>query len=767
VGSVLAAGALAPAVLLVIGGEFLAANSALIYLVAHAILFLGGLFLARRSLGLPLRVGAVLCAVGGLGALLPALAGAPRLGLIYVHVAAGAATAAVLLRATLRGASTRRRRRWLAVVPLVAAGLLLSAYAYRERVRADWQPPRYNSEACYRFLTATTEEQSGEPLFPSALRVFAASGRGCQDGGCHAEVHQRASSHAHATAGSTPAYTRTLADFVQRRGTEAGRWCRGCHSPEDAPEFATAVAALGATAVQASPKSVPKGVSCTSCHHVDAVHALYGSAALRLRGGPAPETRPWQVLLRPKEHAAQNLRPSLHRSAELCGACHRKNWNLPQNGFHWQPGPDEQGQWQTSRYAPSSLFAAGERARPRGCQSCHDAHATPPRTPAGRASALDLALFLRRGPAGRLVDRIADAPPPRPGEPLLLDVVVRNTGIGHDFPTGMPDLQESWLEVTLLDRAGRARFSSGQTASGAPLAASSHVYRLVARDRATRPVLHGNLDEMVSVAEWRRIPAGGADVARFAFQAPPEGVGTVRVRLLRRRRPDFSRWVGEALQREPDVLAQVESSSPEANSEAPARVVADAEQWRSYGAALAGVKAYPEALQALARAQQARPGEVETLVALGRVYLDDGDLLAAREQFRQAGPGDPDRARAWEGAVLRRMGQGDQAATLLEPLVRRFPRDLRLRFELGSAYLAALRNADAAHQFEAMLDVDPIDVSAHYNLMLCLQRLNRLTDARREETIYRLLRQEPTRAPEAVTSLEDRPLHLHPLEPKK
>jgi tetratricopeptide (TPR) repeat protein len=261
---------------------------------------------------------------------------------------------------------------------------------------------------------------------------------------------------------------------------------------------------------------------------------------------------------------------------------------------------------------------------------------------------------------------------------------------------------------------------------------------------------------MVAVAEWRRIPAGAADVARFAFEAPPGGVGQIRVRLLRRRRPDFSHWVGEAVQREPELLASVESGGPPATG---------GERWRVYGLALAAVKAYPEALQALARAQQADGGNVETRLAFGRVYLDDGDLLAAREQFRLAASGDPLRGRAWEGAVLRRMGQPDQAAALLEPLARRFPRDLRLRFELGSAYLAALRNSDAAREFEAMLDVDPIDISAHYNLMLCLQRLNRLTDARREETIYRLLRREPSRVPEPKVSLEDRPLHLHRLEP--
>jgi tetratricopeptide (TPR) repeat protein len=288
---------------------------------------------------------------------------------------------------------------------------------------------------------------------------------------------------------------------------------------------------------------------------------------------------------------------------------------------------------------------------------------------------------------------------------------------------------------------------------------------LVALDRQGRPVVHADLDRMVSTSEWRRIPAGGADLARYTLTAPAGGLSGFRVRLLRQRRPEFSRWAGEPIQREPTVLAEVARSFPAAGPSATESGTRDAVRWRHYGMALTSVKAFPEALLSLQRALKLRPDDPETLLCLGGVYLDEGDLLAAREQFQRAQQGEPSRGRAWEGAVLRRMGQPDQAAALLEPLARRHPRDGRLRFELGYAYLDGLRNAEAAREFEAMLDVDPIDVSAHYNLMLCFQRMNRLTDARREETIYRLLRPETQRAQQSPASPEARPLHVHQLEP--
>jgi tetratricopeptide (TPR) repeat protein len=134
----------------------------------------------------------------------------------------------------------------------------------------------------------------------------------------------------------------------------------------------------------------------------------------------------------------------------------------------------------------------------------------------------------------------------------------------------------------------------------------------------------------------------------------------------------------------------------------------------------------------------------------------EGDLLGARESFERAAalPGGEERGRAWQAKALRESGQPVEAAALLEPLARRFPRDRRVRFELGVTYMAELRSADAAREFEAILAVDPTDYSAHYNLMLCRQRLNQVPEARREEAMYRVLAREEPIQPLRVHALE-------------
>jgi hypothetical protein len=640
----------------------------------------------------------------------------------------------------------------LAALLLVPPGV----YLRLEQSRARWRPPAYDAQACYGFLTSTASIQSDEPHFPSALRGEGELSNSCATGGCHQDTRAAWLTHAHASAGTNPAYLATLQSFVGRRGEEAGRWCRGCHEP----------AALAAGDV-AAPNA---GVTCAACHSAETTHNSFGSAALVLRPERPGPAALLEAALLPKAHARRNLQPGFHASAEFCGACHRKNWNLPQNNYQWMPGPDEYIEWHSSAYSGSALLAPGERREPKACLGCHDAHGHGRPSRASNfapLAPLTLDLFLRRSVPGGEEVRLLEEPTAagfNRTSPILLDIVIANTGIGHSFPFGMPDLHDAWLEVKIHDPRGRLILADGQPLSGGTVGGDPQVYRLRALDRQGKPALHGNLDEMVAVEEWRRIPSGEADLARYRLEAPLAEGTSVTVRMLRERRPEFSRWAGERPLEAPTVLAET------------ARRVGDvpvrenrtdtAARWRRYGAALAAVRAYPAAIGALRTALGIQADDPETLLALGRVYLDEGDLIAAHEQFASAErhPEAAERARAWEAAVLRRRGQPEAAAALLEPLVRKHPRDRRLRFELAQTYMLELRHRDAAAELEALLAVDPLDGSAHYNLMLCRQRLNQLSEARKSETVWRLLTGGEPGAGQVVRSVDDRLLRVRRLE---
>jgi Flp pilus assembly protein TadD len=696
-------------------------------LAAHALLPLVGLPILLLYL-----VGVWRTVVGATGVTALALGGAAWIPgapavLGWLHVGTSVLTLALATAALAVRLGAAGRRRLIAAGAFALALLPAALWAASEYRYARWSPPVYDAEACYRFLTATTVEQSDAPSFPSAIRVRGEEAE-CASA-CHVQQHAKWESGGHAVAGNKPAYRAAFADFIRRRGVAAGRWCQGCHNPDSQ---------RGPTGAGSA------GVGCAACHSVKDVLALYGSAALQVGQGLPESAARAETLLRPGAHRQAFLRPEMHRSSVFCGGCHRKNWSLPQNEFDWMAGPDEYGEWQASRFSGESLLAPGERGPARGCVSCHDPHGTGEER--ARPSGMELDLFLTA--AGGEPQPAPSLDALRPGTPAELDVVVRNALLGHDFPYGMPDLYDTWLEVEAVDVAGRVVQRSGAPGSG------TADWTLRARDRAGRPIVHGDLDRMVSVSEWRRIPAGESDLARYRFRVPRGGLGDIRVRLLRRRRAELSRWSGEAARPLPYVLAETRLTSGSA-----VQGLQLARTWRDYGSALAAGRSYAAAVRALNRALELSPEGHATLLALAQVFLAEGDLLAARERFRQAGPRRPELAAAWEAVVVR-PAQPEEAAKLLEPLVKRYPRDRRLRFELGRAYMAELRHEDAARQFQALLDVDPLDAAGHYNLMLCWQRLNRQADARREEALYQLLS-----TPESASAGPARPLRVYSLDP--
>ncbi len=708
-------------------------------LAAHAVLFPVGEWLLVPPRRRPILAGVVLLSAA-LGVASAAYAGGSvaEPWLRGAHLAAGLASIAVaLLPASL---PTRVKPLWIGGLAAVAL-LAVLGVAARGHL-SPWQPPRYQPVAAFRFLTATSAEQAGDSGFPAALQVSGATD--CARF-CHQAIHSALAESGHGRAASSPAVTAVRADFVRRRGGDAARWCDGCHAP-----------------TLESPSSSPSptgGVGCAACHAATEVTALHGSASLKVEGLPTAGDWPAESRLWPASHARRLFQPELIRAPELCGSCHRKGYNLPQNEYRWMPGPDDFGEWQASRWSGRSLFAPGTPVAPKDCLGCHSVHGHSRVAP----GALVFDAFLRPSnlpgtPAVPLEQGFKTGA----GMPMTLDIVVENAGIGHAFPTGMPDLQESWLEVRAWDRAGRLIGANGVAPPRGDNHEDAHRYRLVALDRDARPVVHGDLDRMTAVQEWRRIEAGAADLARYELTVPASGLGRVDVRLLRRRRRDFARWAGEP-ERPPVVLATATFS----NGAATPALAVEGERFRRYGIALAGVKDFPRAIQALLQATEGGAEQAELRLALGKLYLDQGDLLAAQEQFQRAGAAGTgsgagsERSRAWAGAVQRRMGQPERAAELLEPLRARHPRDKQLLYELGHTYLALLRNREAAAAFQGMLNADPLDAAAHFGLMVSQQRLNLLTEARREETLYRLL-SPPERQSRSV---EARPLHVHRLVP--
>jgi tetratricopeptide (TPR) repeat protein len=651
-----------------------------------------------------------------------------------------------------------------AALLLVLAPLLLAA-------RAPDALPRYDADACYAQLTATNARQAGRAGFPAGARLAtAAEEEGCATGGCHPLERAAWERSRHAHAGQSPYYHAAAAAFGSGSWDPQARWCQGCH---------------GARKAQT-------GVGCLGCHAIRAVPSLAGNGQCLREPASAPilaESRaPWAawlrglvVRLRPESHRRAFSPPELASKSEFCAPCHRMGLTVAQNRYKFLRAQDEYGTWQASFVSGHSTHDFyPPAARPQSCQSCH----MPPGGPgvdhscpaSSRSFKLAVTVDLisariatrRTGAAEEVAPfapaasapEAATAVPFAPGDELVVNVVVTNRGVGHEFPAGISDAKDVWIEFEARDggRPGTPPFfrSGGLQAKG-EVDSKAHRYGLVALDRDGRLIRRNNLHEMVTPLYRRSLGPGEADVVRYRLHLPPglRGPLLLRARLNHRSvNPEFhgAAFPGQAVPLPPvRVLCEARAALVPGRPLIAPPAPGDADRFYQYGVGLLLQADLPRAAAAMVRVQALAPGEARGYLGLGRVYLQEGDLLSARTQFEKAqqlagrSAGTDPRPAAFLGTVYRRTGEYERALSILEPLARRFPQDRALWFDIGmSHYRLEGHDEQAAAAFRRILEIDPDDVGAHYNLMLTLQRLNRLPEARREETIYRYLKEDET-----------------------
>ncbi len=118
---------------------------------------------------------------------------------------------------------------------------------------------------------------------------------------------------------------------------------------------------------------------------------------------------------------------------------------------------------------------------------------------------------------------------------------------------------------------------------------------------------------------------------------------------------------------------------------------------------------------------------------------------------------------------LKEEGRYDEAIAKLQSVLQQFPRDRVVRNELGRIYFLQKKYSDAVKEFETTLTIDPEDLQAHYNLMLCYNGLG--DEGRAEAHKIRYLRYKADESAQAITgpyrqnhpedNNERQPIHEH------
>lgn len=432
---------------------------------------------------------------------------------------------------------------------------------------------------------------------------------------------------------------------------------------------------------------------------------------------------------------------------------------------------------------------------------------------------------LPKGPSGEVraitapIDR-ADAAVRR-GDDVRVDVVVRTRKVGHFFPGGTVDAFDVWLELQATDEKGQTIFWSGQVEDNGmgPVEPGAHFYRSLQIDGHGNVINKRNAWATRSVVYVHLIPPGAADTAHYRLYVP-ENCGdkiTLHAKLNYRKFSWYNTHFSFAGVPEPEMLAgdrakptpdyddrayafTGDTSNASGNVKAipdlPITVIAedaktlrvlpknspapqaksisvkeDWTRWNDYGIGLFLQGDLKAAAAAFEKITEVDPQNPDGWTNIGRVLLQEGDTASARKVLETSLAIDSKLARTnfFYAKALREDGDYDGAIAHLKTVLDQFPRDRVVHNELGHVLFLEKRYADAVAEFEKTLAIDPEDLQAHYNLMLCYNGLG--DDKRAEEHKARYLRFKADESAQAITgpyrqahpedNNERQPIHEH------
>jgi len=226
-------------------------------------------------------------------------------------------------------------------------------------------------------------------------------------GGCHDDIHRQWSASAHATG-----MEGTLMKAMLRDAGPSASECARCHAPLEVT-FGPDV------------RAAREGVTCEACHLIESVHVDPNGAGFTLDRAGGTEYGP---LCDAEDHYFHKMGCApVFEQADLCGACHR--WDRRLENGTTIPVHTSFSEWESGGHREAELT----------CQSCHmpsDAG----KVALGAGDRRAIAHHGTRGPSERedtnAVSMELEAD--RTGDRLTLTVQLRNVGVGHAVPSGLP-----------------------------------------------------------------------------------------------------------------------------------------------------------------------------------------------------------------------------------------------------------------------------------------------------------------------------------------
>ena len=376
---------------------------------------------------------------------------------------------------------------------------------------------------------------------------------------------------------------------------------------------------------------------------------------------------------------------------------------------------------------------------------------------------------------------------------VTADVVITNKNIGHSFPPELRDFYEAYVEFNVENEAGKLLYKSGFIKPDGDLDERAHCYKtyLVKADGSYNDV--HEIWKTRAIAQNLAIPSGRSDLARYKFLIPAGFSGPLKLTAkLQYRR--FTRVFSDySLKKSVDLPIVTMATSVrtlligEGNMSQPVdpKAMPDWRRWNNYGIALLDQRQFPQASDAFDEVIKVDVKDYNAFAETNKALalMEMGGWQEAEKLVNKALEIDVNNARAifQRGRINRIRTRLAKAEEDFKKVLESYPRDritLQQLGELAKIKSDSLPPKEKIEQLQIaksfylrILEIDPEDVSSHYNLIVIYQKLGMRDEAKKEAVIFRDLKDDP-----GVTSLassflqknwnigiESLPFHTHDL----
>ena len=338
---------------------------------------------------------------------------------------------------------------------------------------------------------------------------------------CHAITHDQWKGTMHYNAYEDPFYQKEVLAASNDTQGIVDEFCSRCHTPIGV--VSGEIPPVGGANLSAIAR---EGVQCDFCHVISASNGT-GNAPFvvspgNIKWGPFDDSKS-------AYHESEYL--ELYTTSEYCGMCH--DVTHPLNGLVVD---DTYTVWKEGPYAEEGVE----------CQDCHMTsgitkfEANPGRAGSGAQKREHISTHAIVGGNAFIteilgeekykemaVERLKktanlsiDAPQiGQRGDNLSLNISITNSGAGHKIPTGVSEIRQMWLAVSVKDGSGKQVYNTGDVYDNGTVG-NSKIYNTVLGDAQGQPTLSFWLAQ--SILEDNRIPPRGTVSEKHSFRIPED-----------------------------------------------------------------------------------------------------------------------------------------------------------------------------------------------------------------------------------------------------